>query len=75
MNNSIKDQNFLSVDGQAARDSYGQFFSVGEKVGNTSASKSEETAVIQRFELDRDSNEVKAHTDKGWNHIDFLQKL
>jgi hypothetical protein len=65
--------NFISVDHKIARNSYGDFFKVGELVGHEELNN--ETATIMSFELDEESNEVKAWTDKGWSHIDFICKL
>ena len=64
--------NFISVDYKIARNSYGDFFKIGEVVGHED---NEDTATIMSFELDEESNEVKAWTDKGWSHIDFISKL
>ena len=64
--------NFISVDYKIARNSYGDFFKIGEDVGHEN---NEDTATIISFELDEESNEVKAWTDKGWAHIDFICKL
>lgn len=64
--------NFISVDYKIARNSYGDFFKVGEEVGHES---NDETAIIQSFSLDEESNEVKAWTNLGWAHIDFICKL
>lgn len=65
-------QNFISVDGKTARNSYNEFFSVGETVKHEDDSAG--SATILRFEVDKEMNEVKAHTDKGYSHIDFLVK-
>lgn len=65
-------QNFLSVDNQIARDSYGDFFSVGEEVGHEGA---DNVAIIQAFSIDKDSEEVLVHTTRGTAHLDFLVKL
>lgn len=64
--------NLISVDFKVAQNSYGDMFKVGETVGHED---NDETAVIQSFELDEESNEVKAWTDKGWSHLDFITKL
>lgn len=65
-------KNFISVDKQDAINSYGTRFSVGENVIHES--KSAGTAVIQSFEIDKESNEVRANTSKGYAHIDFIAK-
>lgn len=66
-------QNFLSVDGLTARSSLGEFFYVGEVVGNQD--KEVGFAKIKRFEMDVAKNEIKAHTSRGHAHLDFLEKL
>lgn len=68
----MKNQNFISADGKTAKNSYGEYFEVGDKVKHEDSSVGE--AKINRFEIDGDSNEIKAHTDKGWSHIDFITK-
>lgn len=65
--------NFISVDKQIVRNSYDEFFSVGETVQHEDEEAG--SAVIQSFEVDEVSNEIKAHTNRGWAHIDFLVKL
>jgi hypothetical protein len=66
-------QNFISVDGQTAKNSYGQYFSVGETVGHQDKSVGEST--ILKFEPEIEMNEIKVHTDKGFAHLDFLTKI
>ena len=65
--------NFISVDHKIARNSYGEFFKVGHVVGNED-SETDDVAEILSFELDEESNEVKANTTRGWAHIDFIFK-
>lgn len=69
---AIINQNFISVDKKTARNSYGEFFSVGETVGHDGA---DDTATILSFEAEVEMNEVKVMTTKGHAHIDFLKKL
>lgn len=64
--------NFISVDNKVARNSYGEFFKIGDEVGHDG--HDDGTAKILSFELDEESNEVKAHTSKGWSHLDFIFK-
>lgn len=64
--------NFISVDGKISRNSYGEFFKIGDLVGNEGA---DGYAIISSFSLDAESNEVLVHTDKGWAHIDFIFKV
>ena len=66
-------KNFLSVDKQHAISSYGQLFVVGEVVGHDDEKAGQ--AKITSFEFDEKSNEVKANTEKGYAHLDFLVKL
>lgn len=68
----MEKQNFISVDGQTVRNSYGEFFSIGEVVGHEGA---EDTATIVSFEPKKEENEITVYTDKGHAHIDFLIKL
>ena len=68
---SVK-QNFISGDSKTARDSYGNYFTVGEVVGHQAVP---ETAKILRFTPDVESNEINAITDRGSAHLDFLIKL
>jgi hypothetical protein len=75
MADEIKKQNFLSANGHVARNSYGDYYRVGEKVKHEAGELGEQTAVIERFSVDTESNEIKAHTTKGWAHLDFLRKM
>ena len=65
-------QNFISVDEKIVRNSYGEFFTIGEKVKH----EDEEVgiATIVSFEADEEKNEIKVTIDKGYAHIDFLVK-
>jgi thioredoxin reductase len=65
-------QNFISVDGKTVRNSYGDFFSVGDIVRHDDASAG--TAKIISFEPIKERNEIRVHTDKGYAHIDFIFK-
>ena len=66
-------QNYLSVDEKTAMSGNGDFFKIGEKVKHDGAG--EEQATIQSFICDKDRNEIRVNTDKGYAHIDFLVKL
>lgn len=70
---AVKNQNFISTDGLTARNSYGDFFSVGERVGHQSENAG--TAVITRFEAVKKDNEITAFTTEGSAHLDFVIKL
>lgn len=63
--------NYLAVDNQSALNSYGTFFFVGNAVRHDGAS---EIAIIESFEIDKESNEVLVHTTLGTCHLDFLTK-
>ena len=69
----MTNQNFISVDGKTVRNSYGEFFTVGEIVKHENNSAG--TAKIHSFEPIIDRNEIRVHTDSGYAHIDFLVKI
>ncbi len=62
-------QNFISVDSKTVRNSYGDFFTVGQVVAHEG---SDDTATIISFETEIEENEIKVITDKGHAHIDFI---
>jgi hypothetical protein len=64
-----KKQNFISIDKKTARNSYGDFFTIGQIVEHEGA---DDTATIISFEIDKKGNEIKVITDKGYAHIDFI---
>lgn len=68
-----KRQNFISANRLTVRSSYGEYFTIGETV--THEDPTAGTARIIDFAPDEESNEVRAYTDKGWTHIDFLNKV
>lgn len=74
MNLSKKRQNFISVDKKTVRNSYGEFFTVGQTVGHEGADD-DNTATILSFEEDVEGNEIKVNTDKGYAHIDFIYNI
>jgi hypothetical protein len=65
-----KRRNFLSPDKKVARNSYGEYFSIGDTVIHDD--KIAREAIIASFEFDIENNEVKANTNEGWSHIDFI---
>jgi hypothetical protein len=69
----ITNQNFISVDGKTVRNSYGEYFTVGEIVKHDDDTAG--SAKIESFELNHEKNEIKVHTDRGYAHIDFLIKI
>jgi hypothetical protein len=64
-------KNFISIDKKAAINSYGEYFKIGQRVGHEGANEND-FATITFFEINDEIGEVKAHTDKGWGHIDFM---
>lgn len=68
-----KKQNFLSVDGKTARNSYGEFFNVGEVVGHQDEEAG--TATILSFEPKENENEITVHVTRGYAHLDFITKF
>lgn len=66
-------QNFLSTDKKTARDSYGEFYTIGEEVGHEGAPDGE-MATIYGFVEEIEANEIKVFTSKGNCHLDFLYK-
>ena len=69
----VTKQNFISTDSKTVRNSYGEFFTVGEMVKHEDNDAGE--ARILSFEPIIERNEIRVHTDKGYTHIDFLVKL
>lgn len=69
----MKNQNFISVDKQTVLSSYGEMFIVGESVNHQD--EDVDTAIIISFEPSIERNEIKVHTNKGYAHLDFLEKL
>ena len=69
----ITRQNFISTDGKTARNSYDQYFTVGEVVKHQDETVGE--ATILKFLPVEDMNEIRAHTDKGYAYIDFSVKI
>ncbi len=73
MNDLTKAQNFLSVDKQTARNSYGEFYSVGELVAHDDETAG--NATILSFEADATRNEVRVNTNHGYAYVDFLVRV
>jgi hypothetical protein len=71
--NTIERRNFISCDSSVARNSYGEYFSVGEEVSHDDETVG--SAYITGFEIDDAYNEVKVLTSKGYAHLDFLRKI
>ena len=65
-------QNFISVDKKTARNSYGDFFEIGDIVEHQD--KTTGKAIISSFEIDVKMNEIKAFTSKGYAALDFISK-
>lgn len=66
-------QNFISVDKKTVRNSYGEFFTVGQTVRHDDNNAG--TATIISFEPIEERNEIRVHTDKGYAHIDFITHI
>ena len=69
--NNRKD--FLSVDEQTAISAHGEIFNIGDLVRHQDTEVG--NATIQSFELDKQSNDVRANTEKGWARICFISKI
>ena len=69
----MKNQNFISVDRQTALSSYGEMFIIGELVQHQDENAG--IAIIRSFEPIIERNEIRVHTNKGYAHLDFLEKL
>jgi hypothetical protein len=67
-------QNFISVDRKMVLNSNNECFSIGESCGHEGADKND-YAIITAFEEDKEENEIKFHSNKGFGRIDFLIKL
>lgn len=66
-------QNFISMDRKVAINSHGQYFTIGDVVKHEGR-PDDETAVINKFTVDRQSDEVRVYTNKGHAHLDFIYK-
>jgi hypothetical protein len=69
----ITRQNFISVDGKTAKNSYGDYFTVGELVKHQDETVGE--ATIKSFTPIQEMNEIEVITDKGFAYLDFLVKI
>ena len=65
-------QNFISADFRFAKNSYDEYFEIGDNVKHEGAEDG--SATIYEFSIDSKQNEIIAHTSKGWAHIDFIYK-
>lgn len=72
-NNLNHRRNFIDASGTVAINSYGEVFIIGAEVGHED--KNAPNARIESFDVDKESNEVIAFTDKGYCHIDFMYNL
>lgn len=73
MNEDLKNQNFISVDGKTVINSYGNVFKVGDTVKHEDSEAG--TITIQKFEPVIERNEIRVLTDKGYAHIDFINHV
>jgi hypothetical protein len=65
-------RNFISADKKVARNSFNEYFFIDEIVTHSDGESGE--AKILSFEINDEYAEVKVITDKGYAHIDFLNK-
>lgn len=65
--------NFINALETMAINSYGEVFKIGAQVGHED--KNAPNATIESFDVDKESNEIIAFTDKGFCHIDFMYNL
>lgn len=73
-NNNLSHRcNFINPTRTMAISSYGEVFKIGAHVGHED--KNAPNAVIESFDVDEESNEIIAFTDKGYCHIDFMYNL
>ena len=66
-------KDYLSVDKLTAISAEGEIFEVGNLVETDNSELG--TATISHFTLDEESCDIKAHTEKGWNHICFIYNV
>ena len=68
----IKGNNYIAADKRSAINTNGEILTIGDIVehDDTEAGK----ATIISFEINEEIGEVKAITDKGYAHIDFIFK-
>jgi hypothetical protein len=69
----IKGNNYIAANKQTAINTTGEILSVGDIVGHQDTEVG--TATIKSFEINEAIGEVKAITDKGYAHIDFISKF
>ena len=67
-----KNNNYIAANKKTAINTTGEILSVGDVVRHQDSEAG--TAVILSFEIDERVGEVKANTDKGYSHIDFIYK-
>ena len=66
-------QNFISADFRFAKNSYDDYFEVGDTVAHEDEEAGE--AQISGFGIDTYYNEIIAYTNEGFAHIDFIHKV
>ena len=69
----MKGNNYIAANKQSAINTTGEVLSVGNRVAHQDKDAGE--AIIQSFEINEEVGEVKAITDKGYAHIDFIHKV
>jgi hypothetical protein len=71
----VTGHNFLSGNKQVAINGRGTVLSVGDAVTHEGSDTPGEVGIIKSFEWNEEYGEVKAHTDKGHGHIDFMSHV
>ncbi len=63
--------NYISANRKSAINAYGMKFNVGDHVTHQDAEAG--VAIITAFEINEEIGEVKAHTNMGYAHVDFIE--
>ena len=68
----VKGNNYIAANKQTAINTTGEILTVGDVVEHQDTEAG--LATIISFEINEEIGEVKAITDKGYAHIDFISK-
>jgi hypothetical protein len=68
--NEILGNNYIAANKQSAINTTGEILKVGDVVGHQDLTVG--LARIDSFEIDEETAEIKANTEKGYAHIDFI---
>ena len=68
----LKGNNYITANKQISINTTGEILTVGDVVSHQETQAG--TATILSFEINEEIGEVKAITDKGFAHIDFITK-